>query len=166
MAKKAVRARSKLTDIHQNLAEILGVERLDQLVGLSRLRRLWPHIVGPMLAQRTEPIELKPSSDGSSTLIIAVGHSTMAQQIIFLRDDIRKSCFEQARMGRIAKIFTRVQTAAGIQPDKTMPEAKPVSLQQKKQLASELQSIKNRQLRHAMFEARLAQLRYSTGETS
>ena len=57
MVKKAVRTRSKLTDIHQNLAEILGVERLDQLVGLSRLRKLWPHIVGSMLAQRTEPID-------------------------------------------------------------------------------------------------------------
>ncbi|PCI42673.1 MAG: hypothetical protein COB41_09140 [Proteobacteria bacterium] len=166
MAKKFVRARSKLTDIHHNLAEILGVERLDQLVGLSRLRRLWPHIVGPMMAQRTEPIELKPSADGSSSLIIAVSHSTMAQQIIFLRDDIRKSCFEQARIGRIAKIFTRVQAVAGIQTTKNMPEAKPIPLQQKKQLASELQSIKNRPLRHAMFEARLAQLRYSTGDIS
>jgi len=164
MAKKALRARSKLTDIQQNLADILGAERLDQMVGLSRLRRLWPHIVGPMLAQRTEPLEFNPSSDGSSTLIIAVSHSTMAQQIIFLRDDIRKSCFEQARMGRIAKIFTRVQAVAGIQTDTNEPEARSVSLQQKKQLASELQSIKNRQLRHAMFEARLAQLRYSTGE--
>lgn len=166
MAKKTVRTRSKLTDIHHNLSEILGKERLDQLVGLSRLRRLWPDVVGPMLAQRTEPIELKPSSDGSSTLVIAVSHSTMAQQIIFLRDDIRKSCFEQARIGRIAKIFTRVQAVAGIQPDKSKPEAKPVNLQQKKQLASELQSIKDRPLRHAMFEARLAQLRYTIGETS
>lgn len=164
MTKKSVRKKSQLTDIHHNLADILGAERLDKLVGLSRLRRLWPHIVGPMLAQRTEPVELKPHADGSSTLIIAVSHSTMAQQIIFLRDDIRKSCFEQARMGRIAKIFTRVQAVAGIQPEKSPPEARPVSLQQKKQLASELQSIKNRQLRHAMFEARLAQLRYSTGE--
>ncbi len=166
MVKKKLRKRSNLTDIHLNLSKILGSERLDQLVGLSRLRRLWPHIVGPMLAQRTEPIELKPSADGSTTLIIAVSHSTMAQQIIFLRDDIRKSCFEQARMGRIAKIFTRVQAVAGIRPNKPKPDAKPVSLLQKKQLASELKSIKNRQLRHAMFEARLAQLRYSTGETS
>ncbi|MDQ6954942.1 MAG: DUF721 domain-containing protein [Mariprofundaceae bacterium] len=166
MAKKIVRTRSKLTDIHHNLADILGSERLDQLVGLSRLRRLWPDIVGPMLAQRTEPIEFKPSNDGSSTLVIAVNHSTMAQQIIFLRDDIRKSCFEKARMGRIAKIFTRVQAVAGIRPEKIKPEAMPVSLQKKKQLASELQNIKNRQLRHAMFEARLAQLRYSHGETT
>lgn len=164
MAKKALRKKSQLTDIHHNLADILGGERLEQLVGLSRLRRLWPDIVGPMLAQRTEPVELKPNPEGGNILIIAVTHSTMAQQIIFLREDIRKSCFEQARMGKIAKIFTRVQTVAGIQADKTAPEPKPVSLTLKKLLASELQSIESRELRHAMFDARLAQLRYSNGE--
>ena len=117
-----------------------------------------------MLAQRTEPVELKPNPEGGNILIIAVTHSTMAQQIIFLREDIRKSCFEQARMGKIAKIFTRVQTVAGIQADKTTPEPKPISLTLKKLLASELQSIESRELRHAMFDARLAQLRYSNGE--
>jgi len=166
MAKKSVRKRSQLTEINRNLSSILGEDRLEKLIGLSRLRKLWPHIVGPMLAQRTEPVEFTPHADGSSTLVIGVTHSTMAQEITFQRDNIRQACFEQARMGRIAKVFTRIQSVAGIQEEHTAPEAKPVSLQEKKQLASELQNIKHRPLRHAMFEARLAQLRYSNGVPS
>jgi hypothetical protein len=165
MAKKALRKKSQLTGVQNSIAEILGHDKLDQLVGLSRLRRLWPDIVGTMLAQRTEPVDLKPSPNGGNMLIIAVTHSTMAQQITFLRDDIRKSCFEQARIGKISKIFTRVQTVAGIQPNNPIPEPKPVSMDLKKLLASELQSIESRELRHAIFNARLAQLRYSNGET-
>jgi len=161
MYKKSLRKKSQLTDMHQSLSDILGVERLDQLVGLSRLRKRWKAIVGPMLGQRTEPYDLKRQADGSYHLVIAVTHSTMAQGIQLLRDDIRKACFEQAHISRIAKIFTHVQNVAGINDEKVKIIAKPVTLEQKKLLASGLQNIKNNDLRHAMFDARLAQLRYS-----
>ncbi|MDX8398277.1 MAG: DUF721 domain-containing protein [Mariprofundaceae bacterium] len=162
--RKARRPSSKLTDIQQSLSSILGNERLQQVVGLTRLRRLWPHIVGAMMAQRSEPVELKMDQNGSMTLIIAVNHSTIAQQIIFLRDAIRSACFEQAKLGRIAKIFTRVQVISAPNNAQNSAVPKPVALNIKKQLASELKNIKNRTLRHAMFDARLAQLRYSLGD--
>jgi len=155
---------SKLNDLNGNLAKILGKERLHELSGLTRLRRLWPDIVGKMLASRTEPLQLKPGEGDSHILVIAVTHSTMAQEIIFLRDQIRQACFEHAHMGRISKVYTEVRMDAGFretdQPIKTFY----VSLSKKKELARELQSIKDAALRRAMFKARVAQLRYNQNQ--
>jgi len=160
------RPKAKLHGIQDEFSDILGAYRFEQLTGLARLRKIWGNVVGPMMSQRTEPVELHQDESGAYTLIIAVNHSTMAQQIIFLRDAIRTACFEQARISRIAKVFTRVQVGAGIQPDHAIVAAKPITLQQKKQLASDLQCIKDRALRCAMFEARLAQLQFKHEENS
>ncbi|MBL1352652.1 MAG: DUF721 domain-containing protein [Zetaproteobacteria bacterium] len=151
---------SNLQGMEGNLAKILGTQRLQELSGLTRLRRLWPDIVGKMLASRTEPLQLKPGEGDSHILVIAVTHSTMAQEIVFLRDQIRQACFEHARMGRISKIYTEVRMDAGFHESKHAVKVSSVSLGKKKELARELQSIKDIALRRAMFKARVAQLRY------
>jgi len=156
MARKA----SNLQGVQGNLAKILGAQRLQELSGLTRLRRLWPDIVGKMLANRTEPLQLKPGEGDSHILIIAVTHSTMAQEIVFLRDHIRQACFEHARMGRISKIYTEVKMDAGFREKDVPIKTVHVTLSKKKELARELQSIKDVALRRAMFKARVAQLRY------
>ena len=159
-----MKKKSNLRGIERDLSKILGEQRLHELSGLTRLRRLWPDIVGKMLAARTEPIELKPGVGGSYVLVIAVTHSTLAQEIIFLRDHIRQACFEKARIGRISKMFTQVKVRAGFHEEEVKKPLHVVSFGQKKQLASELQSIKDTAVRRAMFYAHVAQLRYSQEE--
>ncbi len=133
---------------------------MQKLIGIARLRRAWPDIVGAMMASRTEPIQIEPLSDGGSCLWVAVDHSILAQQIRFLRDDIRKACFRQAGISDLHHIRSRIQPDAGIKPGAPPPQANPVSWHQKRELARELASMKDRALRKAMFQARLAQLRY------
>jgi len=151
---------SNLDGLNAHLAKVLGRQRLQELSGLARLRRLWPEIVGKMLASRTEPLQLKPGEGDSHILVIAVTHSTMAQEIVFLRDHIRQACFEHAHMGRISRIYTEVRTNAGFREEHTAVKISPVSWSKKKELARELQNIKDVALRRAMFKARVAQLRY------
>jgi len=155
---------SQLKDLNGTLSKILGAQRLQELSGLTRLRRLWPDIVGKMLASRTEPLQLKPGEGDSHILVIAVTHSTMAQEIVFLRDQIRQACFEHARMGRISKIYTEVRMDAGFHEEDVPVKIFSVPLFKKKELARELQSIKDVALRRAMFKARVAQLRYNQNQ--
>ncbi len=126
---------------------------------ISKLRRLWPDIVGPMLAERSEPISIEKDGD-LNCLFIAVDHPIMSTQIRFLRDDIRKACFKRCRIESLGKVRTRVLPEAGIKSEKKIILPSKVPLVEKKRVASELKSIKDRNLRHAMFDARVAQLKF------
>ena len=161
---KNQRSRSELNGLHSNFSDILGEGPMNQLIGISRLRRAWPHIVGPMMALRTEPVQLEQLTGDGICLWVAVEHSIMSQQIRFLRDDIRKACFKHARIKNLHKIRTRVLPGAGIKPK--APPAKPrqVSFAMKRTLAKEVANIKDRSLRKAIFQAHLAQITYSTEE--
>jgi len=161
----ARRSRSKLTPAQTGIAKILGEDRFVQLAMISNLRKAWPDIVGPMLAERTEPISIEKDG-GVNCLFIAVDHPIMSTQIRFLRDDIRKACFKRCRIDSLVKVRTRVQEGAGIREQRTIRKVANVSLSEKKRVAGELENIKDRSLRRAMFDARVAQLRYSdsTGE--
>jgi len=137
---------------------------MTQLIGITRLRRAWPEIVGPMMAQRTEPVQLEQLADDGICLWVAVEHSIMSQQIRFLRDDIRKACFKHARIKNLYKIRTRVQPGAGIKPKSAPTKPKRISFRQKRILAKEVAIIKDRNLRKAIFQAHLAQIAYSEEE--
>jgi len=159
------RSRSKLQGIHANLAKILGEDSLDALISLARLRRAWPHIVGTMMSTRTEPLQLQPIENDGLCLWVGVDHSIMAQQIRFLRDDIRKACFKHAGLTSLHKISTRMLPGAGIQPSKAAPQRRKVSFHEMRMLALNVASIKDRALRKAMFQAQLAQLAYDDHES-
>ena len=154
------RSRSKLEGIHANLANILGEESLDALISIARLRRAWPHIIGAMMSTRTEPLQLQPIENDGFCLWIGVDHSIMAQQIRFLRDDIRKACFKHAGLKNVHKISTRMMPGAGIQPAKAPPQRRKVRFHEMRVLALNVASIKDRALRKAMFQAQLAQRAY------
>ena len=154
------RPRSKLTGLQGSLADILGPESFEQLVGIARLRRAWPDIVGTMLAARSEPLQIERLADDGQCLWVAVDHASIGQQIRFLRDDIRKACFRQAGVGDLHKIRWRLQPAAGIKPKARAAGPKKVAFAKKRELALELACIKDRALRRAAFQARLAQLAY------
>ncbi len=160
MSSRNKRSRSRLTGLHKNLAKILGEESLDQLIGISRLRNAWPDIVGSMMASRTEPIQIEHLTDGGFCLWVGVDHSIMAQQIRFLRDDIRKACYKHARISKLHKIRSRMMPEAGIKTEKRSAKPRPLPFRSKRKLALELASIKDRALRKAAFQARLAQLAY------
>jgi len=161
LSRRGQRSHSHLTCVQSGLSALLGEESLEQLIGIARLRRAWPHIVGPMMASRTEPVSIEHLSDDGLCLWIAVDHPIMAQQIRFLRDDIRKACFKHARMGNLHQIRSRIQPGAGIKIKvQQKAEAKAVSFARKRVLALDVACIKDRSLRKAAFQARLAQLAY------
>lgn len=161
MSHRRKRARSKLIPAQNSIAEILGQERFVELAVISKLRRVWPDIVGPMMAARTEPISIEKDG-GVNCLFIAVDHPIMSQQIRFLRDDIRKACFKRCQIKSLVKVRTRVQAGAGTKIElKTRPISK-VTLFDKKRVASELKNVNDRDLKRAIFNARVAQLKYRT----
>ncbi len=160
MSQRNQRSRSKLAGLHDNLAEILGEDSLQKLIGIARLRRAWPHIVGAMMAARTEPLQLEKLADGGVCLWVAVDHSIMAQQIRFLRDDIRKACFKHAGMTDLYRIRSRVQPGAGIKAKQKPARPTPLSWAQKRRLAQDVASIKDSALRKAAFQARMSQIMY------
>lgn len=150
--------------VYTGLSEILGEESLSKLMGIARLRRAWSDIVGPMMAARTEPILIEHIANDGLCLWIAVDHPIMAQQIRFLRDDIRKACFKQAGIGNLHKISTRIQPDAGIKAKKAPEEARRLSLTEKRKIAQELSTIKDRDLRKAAYQAYAAQIAYADKE--
>ncbi|MDQ6992067.1 MAG: DUF721 domain-containing protein [Mariprofundus sp.] len=161
MKKRNHRPRANLTTLQTGLSSLLGEESLEQLISISRLRRVWPHIVGPMMASRTEPVSIEPLRDDGLCLWVAVDHPMLAQQIRFLRDDIRKACFKHARLQNLYQIRSRIQPGAGIKQKVVVaPVAIPIAFAEKRALALGLRCIKNRSLRKAVFQARIAQLAY------
>lgn len=159
MTNRHKRPRSKLEPAQTGIAEILGHDRFVALSVISKLRRVWPDIVGPMMAERTEPVSIEKDGD-VNCLFIAVDHPIMSTQIRILRDEIRKACFKRCRIESLGKVRTRVQPDAGIKNKTKTIRPSTISLDEKKRVASELQSVKDRSLRHAMFDARVAQLKY------
>lgn len=150
------RGKARLNRLENPLAEVLGAEKLARLTDIARLRRMWAEIVGPMLAQRSEPISID-----SACLWIAVDHSTMAQQIRFLQREIIEACFRKGGVRGISRLRTRVHPGAGVGKDRQEPVAKAISWQQKKRIARELHGMENMKLKRAIFQARIAQLAFS-----
>ena len=154
------RSRSKLTALHVGLSAVLGEEKLEKLAGVTRLRRAWPAMIGPVLAQHTEPVNIE-----STTLLIAVDHPAMAQQIRFLQHEIRDACFRQCHVGSIRRIRTRMQPGAGMNSnEESARSVRSVGLSEKKRVADTLRHIADKALRHAMFDARITQISYTAEE--
>ncbi|MCF7820895.1 MAG: DUF721 domain-containing protein [Mariprofundaceae bacterium] len=160
MSNRHKRPRSRLTPAYNNIAGILGHDRFSELVAISQLRRIWADIVGEMMAARTEPVSIEKDG-GVNCLFIAVDHPIMSQQIRFLRDDIRKACFKRCQIETLVKVRTRLQPGAGIKGKKNRTIKNKISLSDKKRVALELETIKDHALKRAIFDARIAQLRYS-----
>lgn len=155
------RSFSGLNSLEQGLAQVLGGETLERLSAIARIRRAWPNTVGPMMAERTEPIMLEQLADGALCLWVGVDHPIMAQQIRFLHEEIRKTCLRQARVGRLRRIRTRLMPQAGIKSRPSAIKRHPVSWQERRAIACMLTSIRDKAVRRAMFEARIAQLAYT-----
>ena len=155
--------KTSLSPLQKNFSDILGESNFEELAALSKLRRAWHSIVGPMMALRTEPTHLEFGDQGK-ILWIAVYHSTLAQQITFLRDDIRKACSKHCNLHQIIRIRTRVQSDAGIALPAKREPLPPISFNQCREVASALCSVKDKALRRAMFQARVAQLSFLKAE--
>ncbi|HXH64636.1 MAG TPA: DUF721 domain-containing protein [Mariprofundaceae bacterium] len=163
------RPRSRLTRLEHDLAEVLGEETLGPLLAITRLRKTWPEIVGPMMAARTEPVRIEDYADEHGPgrrLWVAVDHSTMAQQIRMLRGDILRACRTRAHTEGLTQIRTQLLAGAGIRPDASGPRAAPVPLRLRKAIAQSLKQMDNDNLRRAIFEARVAQLAYTDSPES
>jgi len=154
--KRIKRPRSQLTALQAGLSDVLGADQLKRLADIGRVRRDWAKVVGPVLAQHTEPLNID-----NGCLHIAVDHPVMAQQVRFLQEEIRQACFKHCRVTGISNIRTRHQPGAGIPTRSTaMAPTHRLSLSDKKTIARELRLVCNKSLRLAMFEARVNQLRH------
>lgn len=153
---RARRPRSRLTALQAGLGEVLGEDQLRRLADIGRVRRNWARIVGPVLAQHTEPLNID-----KGCLHVAVDHPAMAQQVRFLHEEIRESCFRQCRITGISNIRTRHQPGAGIPtPNRFRKPVRRLSLSEKKAVARQIHQVHNKALRRAMFRARINQLRH------
>jgi len=154
--KRRSRPRSHLTALQAGLSEVLGEDQLKRLADIGRIRRDWTKIVGPVLSQHTEPLNID-----NGCLHVGVDHPTMAQQMRFLHEEIRQACFKQCRVTGISNIRTRHQPGAGMPKKETAtPALHRLSLSEKKAIAREIHSVHNKTLRLAMFEARVNQLHH------
>jgi len=157
LARQPKRKRSQLTPIENGLAEVLGAEKLSRLANISRLQRCWPEIVGPMLSTCTRPITIE-----TGCLLIAVNHSTVAQQIRFLQQEIRDACFRKCRIKGISRLRTRMQPEIAVQNPGQKIKPAIVSLSQKKKIAAGLRDVENRKLKRAIYKARVAQKAFNS----
>jgi len=156
------RPRSGLTALQAGLSNVLGEEKLEKLAGIARLRRAWSTMVGPVLAQHAEPLNIE-----SDTLLIAIDHPVMAQQIRFLQREIRDACFHKCRVGNIRRIRTCMRPGAGISiSGKEARPGRSIGLNEKREAVKTLRHVADKTLRRAMFDAYLAQLAYKTEETT
>ena len=155
LASQPKRKKSQLKSIENGLGEVLGAEQLARLADICRLKRRWAEIVGPMLSASTQPITIE-----TGCLLIAVQHSTVAQQIRFLQQEIRDACFKKCRIGGISRLRTRVQPNIAVATPKQKIHPVRVSLQQKKRIVAELGKVEDRKLKRAIFDARVSQLSY------
>lgn len=151
---RARRPRSRLTGLQAGLGEVLGEEQLKRLSDIGRVRRNWTRIVGAVLAQHTEPVNID-----HGCLHIAVDHPAMAQQVRFLQEEIRQACYRQCRVAGISNIRTRHQPGAGMPiANHLRRQARRLSLSEKKAVAKEMRRVRSKELRRAMFRARINQL--------
>jgi len=141
-------------------AELLGVKRISMMRGEARLKQQWVEIVGPMLAARSQPLELELLADGACCLWVVVDHPYLAQQLRLMRDALRQACFRHCGIRRIAKIRSRVDpNVAGYAVVKPKREENhEVSWRMRKSVAAEMRMVRNRTLRHSMVRARLGQI--------
>ncbi|OIP98888.1 MAG: hypothetical protein AUK35_09855 [Zetaproteobacteria bacterium CG2_30_46_52] len=156
----ARRKSSELKHIQLDISKILGKERLQILSSMGLLRRNWHEIVGPMMADRCEPIAIEPQSDGSLGLLIAVNHPVIAQHIRLLHEEIRKACFAQCKLQGLTKVWTKVQAGAGIKAIQKEQHINVVNCGDLRRLAESLQDVEDKALRRVMFQAFTAQLTY------
>ncbi len=146
--------------LQAGLAEALGATHLEALAGTARLKRAWPDMVGPMLAAHTHPVAIE-----GDTLLIAVDHPAMAQQIRFLNQEIREACFRTCRIRGLRRLRTRIEPGAGVQSARKPPApARRLSLTERKRAARLLRPVTDHKLRSAMYAALIAQLAHQLSD--
>jgi len=148
------RAKSSLKAIETGLGAVLGKRQLSALTAMARLRRLWPEIVGPMLASHSEPSSLERGN-----LLVDVDHPAMAQQIRFLESKILTACIKRFHIHTLKRIRTQFRNGAGINMLQSPPVKRlKASLGKRKRIAYMLRNIQNPELKRALYAARIAQI--------
>ncbi|MDX8390571.1 MAG: DUF721 domain-containing protein [Mariprofundaceae bacterium] len=155
---KRRRPRSQLKPLSNDFGDILGEDRFESLHALVRLQATWADIVGVMLASRTWPISIE-----SNGLWVAVDHPVMAQQIRFLQQEIMQACERKCRVGSLKQVRTRLRPELAVTHavKRSQHVGRSVSFQEKKGIARDLRTLSNREMRKAMFQARMAQLSFA-----
>ncbi len=149
------RSRSFPKNVHAQFAKVLGKQHYTELSAIAKLRREWPKLVGPMLAERCEPGYI-----ANGTLWLLINHPSIAQQLRFLQDDIRDICQQKHRV-TFKAIKTRLQAEAGIRPTRHKPVRHRVPAKTLEHIRHELEHIEDPELRQSLTDAWVAQLSFS-----
>jgi len=158
----ARRKASELKPIHLHVNKMLSPERMLRLSSISILRRCWADIVGNMLAERSEPIAIRPQPDGSLGLILAVNHSVIGDMIrLDFHEKIRVECFKRCKLQGLRKVWTEVHAGAGIRQVKKKRIQHDLSCHDLRALAQSVQDVENKALRRAMFQTQVAQMMFT-----
>jgi len=140
------------------LPQLFGEQTVALAAALVALRRQWEKVVGPMMAQRSEPVRIEPGKEGD-LLVVAVSHAAIGGHLRILRRDLLRRCRRVAKRP-LVRLRIEVRADAGL-AQKPPPPVRRVSLQQRKEMARALAGVRDRKLKRALFRAWLAQLRYA-----
>ena len=151
----AKRSRSFPKSVHAQFAKVLGKQHYSELSAIAKLRREWPKLVGPMLAERCEPGYI-----ANETLWLLINHPSIAQQLRFLQDEIRDICQRKHHV-TFKAIKTRLQAEAGIRPTRRKPVGHRIPAKTLEHIRHELEYIEDPELRQSLTDAWVAQLRFT-----
>lgn len=130
-----------------------------------RIWQLWPSIVGPQIAARTQPLRLR-----DQVLEVRVDHPVWMQQLQLMKPQLLQRLNQQLGSDTIKDIYLRrgrLAPSSSNEPDNAPPplrNAPPVTTEDQKRIENSLQSVTDdavkNGLRHIFeLQSRLDQLR-------
>lgn len=84
------------------LAEFLHQQGLEMRVKEANALRLWPEVVGPVIANKTKPLRIE---DGK--LFVRVNDSTWRNELIYMERDLRSRLNEKIGMELVKEMRFR-----------------------------------------------------------
>lgn len=140
-----------------SLSAVLDPDTIKALSEIASLRRSWPDIVGPMLAERSEPLSIE-----QDCLIVAADHSVMAQELRLLQSQILRACAKRCGIQNVKRLRTRIQDGVGTPPPlASARRPHPLSFSNCKRIVRRMQGLDGHELRYAFFRAQAFQLMYA-----
>jgi len=145
-----------------SLNTVFDADMIQALSAVACLRRSWPEIVGPMLAERSEPLSIE-----QQCLIVAADHSVMAQELRLLQSQILGACSKRCGIRDVTRLRTRVQDGVGTPSPaaKRQRARRQLSIGECKGLVRSMRGLDDHELRHAFFRAQAFQQMYAKNET-
>ena len=154
------------------LHKFLSEHGLSGKLNSYRIWELWPSVVGPQIAARTQPLRLR-----DQILEIRVDHPVWMQQLQLMKPQLLQRLNQQLGNDTIKDIYLRrgrLTPALSSEPDNSPPpmrNAPPVSAEDHKRIETTLESVTDTSIKNGLrhifeLQSRLDQLRQNTTQES